>query len=47
MTYTFTAILHKEDDLYAAESPEVGTASQGSTIVRVLMMLQTRAIHGI
>lgn len=29
---TFTAILHKEDDLYVAECPEVGTASQGATI---------------
>jgi predicted RNase H-like HicB family nuclease len=29
---TFTAILHKEDDLYVAECPEVGTVSQGTTI---------------
>jgi predicted RNase H-like HicB family nuclease len=29
---TFTAILHKEDDLYVAGCPEVGTVSQGSTI---------------
>ncbi len=27
-----TAILHKEEDLYAAECPEVGTVSQGYTI---------------
>lgn len=26
---TFTAVLHKEDDLYVAECPEVGTISQG------------------
>jgi len=32
MNTTFTAIVHKEDDLYVAECPEVGTASQGSTI---------------
>jgi predicted RNase H-like HicB family nuclease len=28
----FTAVLHKEDDLYVAGCPEVGTASQGHTI---------------
>lgn len=29
---TFTAILHKEEDMYVAECPEVGTVSQGGTI---------------
>ena len=29
---TFTAVLHKESDLYVAECPEVGTVSQGKTI---------------
>jgi predicted RNase H-like HicB family nuclease len=29
---TFTAVLHKEDDMYVAECPEVGTVSQGSTV---------------
>lgn len=29
---TFTAVLHKEKDLYVAECPEVGTVSQGKTI---------------
>jgi len=29
---TFTAVLHKEEDMYIAECPEVGTASQGKTI---------------
>ncbi|PXF61361.1 MAG: HicB family protein [Candidatus Methanogaster sp.] len=28
----FTAVLHKEEDMYVAECPEVGTASQGDTI---------------
>lgn len=28
----FTAVLHKEDDLYVAECPEVGTVSQGANI---------------
>jgi len=32
MNHTFTAIIHKEDDLYVAECPEVGTASQGTSI---------------
>jgi len=31
-TKTLTAVLHKEDDLYVAECPKVGTVSQGSTI---------------
>ncbi|HZR98325.1 MAG TPA: type II toxin-antitoxin system HicB family antitoxin [Chloroflexota bacterium] len=31
-TRTFTAVLHKEDDLYVAECPEVGTVSQGYTV---------------
>ena len=29
---TFTAVLHKEEDMYVAECPEVGTASQGETL---------------
>ena len=29
---TFTAVLHREEDMYIAEYPEVGTASQGRTI---------------
>ncbi len=27
-----TAVLHREDDIYVAECPEVGTFSQGRTI---------------
>ena len=27
-----TAVLHKEDDLYVAECPEVGTVSQGYSV---------------
>ena len=38
--FTFTAILHKEDDMYVAECPEVGTASQGYTIEEALANLQ-------
>lgn len=29
---TFTAVVHKEEDLYVAKCPEVGTVSQGKTI---------------
>ena len=29
---TLTAVLHKEEDLYVAECPEVGTVSQGRTV---------------
>jgi len=32
MNRLFTAIVHKEGDLYVAECPEVGTASQGKSI---------------
>jgi predicted RNase H-like HicB family nuclease len=31
-TKTFSAVLHKEDDLYVAECPEIGTVSQGYTV---------------
>jgi predicted RNase H-like HicB family nuclease len=39
-TRTFTAILHKEDDLYVAECPEVGTVSQGYTIEEAIANLK-------
>ena len=29
---TFTAVLHREEDLFVAECPEVGTVSQGETM---------------
>ena len=29
---TFTAVLHKEEDMYVAECPEIGTTSQGKTV---------------
>ncbi len=32
MINTFTAVVHKEENLYVAECPEVGTASQGVSI---------------
>lgn len=33
---TFTAIIHKEENLYVAECPEVGTVSQGTTIEQAI-----------
>ena len=36
---TFTAILHREDDLFVAECPEVGTVSQGYTIEQAVSNL--------
>jgi predicted RNase H-like HicB family nuclease len=40
MKNLFTAIVHKEDELYVAECPEVGTASQGGSIEDAVMNLQ-------
>lgn len=37
---TFIAIIHKEDDLYVAECPEVGTVSQGYTIEEAIANLK-------
>ncbi len=37
---TLTAILHKEEDLYVAECPEVGTVSQGYTIEEAVANLK-------
>jgi len=37
---TFTAIIHKEGDLYVAECPEVGTVSQGHTVEEAVANLK-------
>ena len=37
---TFAAVIYKEDDLYVAECPEVGTASQGDTIEEAIANLK-------
>lgn len=37
---TFTAVVHKEDDLYVAECPEVGTVSQGHSIEEAVANLK-------
>lgn len=40
MKSVFAAIVYKEDELYVAECPEVGTASQGQTIEEAVLNLQ-------
>jgi len=35
-----TAVLHKEEDLYVAECPEVGTVSQGYTVEEAVANLK-------
>jgi predicted RNase H-like HicB family nuclease len=37
---TFTAVIHREDDLYVATCPELGTVSQGTTIENALANLK-------
>ena len=37
---TFTAILHREDDLFVAECPEVETVSQGYAIEQAVANLR-------
>jgi predicted RNase H-like HicB family nuclease len=39
-TCSFTVILHKEDDLYIAECPEIGTVDQGETIEQAIAGLR-------
>jgi predicted RNase H-like HicB family nuclease len=37
---TFTAILHREGDLYVAECPEIGTVSQGPSLEEAIANLK-------
>jgi len=37
---TFTAVLHREKDLYVAECPEVGSVSQGNTFEEAIANLK-------
>lgn len=39
-THSFTAIVYKEDDVYIAECPEVGTVDQGETIEQAISGLK-------
>ncbi len=36
----FTAVLHKEGDLYVADCPEVGTVSQGKSVEEAVANLK-------
>lgn len=36
----FTAIIHKEEDMYVANCPEVGTVSQGKSIEEAIVNLK-------
>ena len=40
MARTLTAVIHKEEDMYVAECPEVGTVSQGATIEEAIRNLR-------
>ena len=40
VAHTFTAVIHREDDWYVAECPEVGTASQGATLEEAIANLR-------
>ena len=40
VTRTFIAVIHKEEDIYVAECPEVGTVSQGCTIEEAIANLK-------
>jgi len=40
VVHTFTAVLHKEEDLYVAECPEVGIVSQGATVEEAIANLK-------
>ncbi len=39
-TRTFTALIHKEEAIYVAECPEVGTVSQGYNIEEAVANLK-------
>lgn len=37
---TYTAVVHKEESIYVAECPEVGTVSQGENIEEAIANLK-------
>jgi predicted RNase H-like HicB family nuclease len=39
-TLVFTAVIHREDDLYVAQCPEVGSVSQGETMDEAISNLK-------
>lgn len=40
MTKTFTAVLHREEKMYVAECPKIGTISQGVSVEEALENLK-------
>lgn len=40
MKENFSAVVHKEEDMYVAECPEVGTVSQGKTVEEAILNLK-------
>ena len=42
---SFTAIVYKEDDMYIAECPEVGTVDQGETIDRATGLKEATRLY--
>jgi predicted RNase H-like HicB family nuclease len=40
ITMSLTAIIHKEQDIYVAQCPEVGTVSQGYTVEEAIANLK-------
>jgi len=41
---TFTAVIHKEEDMYIAQCPEVGTVSQGKTLEEAVNNLKEATV---
>jgi len=39
-TRSFTVVVYREDDMYVAECPEVGSVDQGETIEQAIANLQ-------
>lgn len=37
---TFTAVIHKEENMFIAECPEIGTVSQGETLDETIANLK-------
>jgi len=38
--HTLTAVIHKEENLYVAECPEIGTVSQGNSVEEAVANLK-------
>ena len=40
VVHTLTAVIHKEENLYVAECPEIGTVSQGESVEEAVVNLK-------